>query len=161
MRRHPKTSERCTVTKGSLSEVFGGPLRDPLGESFSSQRLSVLLPFIVLLSRLAFPATEPPDPRRVYEGVSEGVYEGVSKGFLKRPRNCPPKDPSKPFKKPSRTLQRPLQRRLQRPLQRRKRRTLQKPFWGLGVLRDSPNPPTGTGFVRNRGSGDRTPHFAE
>ena len=28
-------------------------------------------------SRLSFPATEPPDPRR----VSEGVSEGFSKGF--------------------------------------------------------------------------------
>ena len=34
-----------------------------------------------LLSRLSFPATEPPDPRRVSEGVSEGVSQGFSKGF--------------------------------------------------------------------------------
>ena len=26
-----------------------------------------------LFARLSFPATEPPDPRRVSEGVSEGV----------------------------------------------------------------------------------------
>ena len=45
----PKTSERYTgnedqVAKANLSEVFG----DPLGGGFSSQRLSVLLPLIVL-----------------------------------------------------------------------------------------------------------------
>ena len=34
-----------------------------------------------LLSRLSFPAREPPDPRRVSEGVSEGVSERFSKGF--------------------------------------------------------------------------------
>ena len=36
-----------------------------------------------LVSRLSFPATGPPDPGRVLEGVSEGVSEGSLKGFLK------------------------------------------------------------------------------
>ena len=31
---------------------------------------------MALFSRLSFPATEPPDPRRVCEGVSERVSEG-------------------------------------------------------------------------------------
>ena len=34
-----------------------------------------------LCSRLSFPATEPPDPRRVSEGFEKGVSEGSLKGF--------------------------------------------------------------------------------
>ena len=39
LREPPRTSEKCTanadqVTKGNLSEVFGGPLGDPLGGRF-------------------------------------------------------------------------------------------------------------------------------
>ena len=37
----------------------------------------------VQISRLSFPATEPPDPRRVSEGFEKGVSEGVSEGFSK------------------------------------------------------------------------------
>ena len=59
-----------------------------------------------VFSRLSFPATEAPDPRRVSEGASEG--------FLKGPRTCQLKDPSKT-----------LQKRLQKPLL--------KPFWGPGA----------------------------
>ena len=36
------------VFRGFLSEVFRGPLRDPIRGRFPSQRLSVLLPLIVL-----------------------------------------------------------------------------------------------------------------
>ena len=36
-----------TKSQKGTSEVFGGPLRDPLGGRFSSRRLSVLLPQIV------------------------------------------------------------------------------------------------------------------
>ena len=31
-------------------------------------------------SQLSFPATEPPDPRRVSEGFPKGFFEGVSEG---------------------------------------------------------------------------------
>ena len=52
-RSPPKISGRHTggedeVRKGDLSEVFGGPLRDPLGRKYCSWRLSVLLPLIML-----------------------------------------------------------------------------------------------------------------
>ena len=36
---------------------------------------------MALRSRLSFPATGPPVPGRVSEGVSEGVAEGSLKGF--------------------------------------------------------------------------------
>ena len=53
-------------------------------------------------SRLSCPATEPPDPRRVSEGVSEGFFKGSC--------TFQPKDTSKPlqdaFKNPSKTLSR-------------------------------------------------------
>ena len=54
------------------NQIFGGEkkLLESVGEIFLS-------------SRLSFPATEPPDPRRVSEGVSEGVSERVSEGFSK------------------------------------------------------------------------------
>ena len=51
-----------------------------------------------LRSRLFIPATEPPDPRRVYEGVFEGVSEGFFGGFQKGFRQEPLR---KPFKKVS------------------------------------------------------------
>ena len=53
LRGSPKTSERSPfcdlifITMVYLSEVFGGPLGDPLGGRFSSRRVSVLLPLIV------------------------------------------------------------------------------------------------------------------
>ena len=34
-----------------------------------------------LASRLSFPATEPPDPRRVSEGFQKGFLKGSLKGF--------------------------------------------------------------------------------
>ena len=40
-----------------------------------------IYPNVWLGSRLSFPATEPPDPRRVSEGVSEGVSKGSLKGL--------------------------------------------------------------------------------
>ena len=69
-------------------------------------------------SRLSFPATEPPDPRRAPEGfekgvsevVSEVVSEGFSKGFRRGPRMIPSKTPLKPLQNPCKTLQRPFQR---------------------------------------------------
>ena len=51
---------------------------------------------MVLESRLSFPATGPPDPGNVSEGVSEGVFEGSLKGFRRGPL-------LKPFQNPSET----------------------------------------------------------
>ena len=41
----------------NLSEAFGGPLGEPLGERFSFWRLSVLLPLIVVLPQKLPPQT--------------------------------------------------------------------------------------------------------
>ena len=54
-----------------------------------------------LCSKLSFPATAPPDPRRVSEGFLKaslkgslkGSLNGVSEAFLKGSRTCQPKDP--------------------------------------------------------------------
>ena len=65
------------------------------------------------MSRLSFPATEPPDPRRVSEGVPERslkggfrrVLEGSSAKTLLKPFENPSETPSKtPSETPSETL---------------------------------------------------------
>ena len=111
------------------------PLRNPKGTSrkaclenpeISNYLQEILIrldgsPLKTLESKLSFPATGPPDPRRVFEGFLKVSLKGSLKGFLKGSRTCHPKDPSKPLLKrlqePSKTLQRPLQR----------------PFWGPGA----------------------------
>ena len=57
---------------------------------------------VILESRLSFPATEPPDARRVAEGSLKGSLKGFRRGQARTLQN--------PFKNPSKTLQRPLQR---------------------------------------------------
>ena len=70
-----------------------------------------------ILVKTFTPATKPPDPRRVSEGVSEGSLKGslkglwrglwrVSEGVSKGPRTCQPKNPSKPD---SKRLQEPFE----------------------------------------------------
>ena len=76
----PRTSERYIgkedlVTKGDLSEVLGGPLGDPLGRRFSSRRLLVLLPLIVL------PLNFSPSKGKLPDGSASG---GTSWGFRSR-----------------------------------------------------------------------------
>ena len=60
-------------------------------------------------SRLSFPATEPPDARRVSEGFQKGAQKGslkgsrrVSEGFEKGPELTPSKTLRKPFIDPFR-----------------------------------------------------------
>ena len=73
-------------------------------------------------SRLSFPATEPPDPRRVSEGFNprtpEGFQKGfrrVSEGFSKGFRRVLEGVSRGPFANPSKTLQRPLLRPFLKP----------------------------------------------
>ena len=78
---------------------------------------AVLGAFLIL-----FPATEPPDPGRVSEGVSGGVSEGFLKGFRRGQPRTSSKTLLKPFKNPSVTPP-------ETPSE-----TLLKPFRGRGVL---------------------------
>ena len=78
---------------------------------------------------LSFPATEPPDPRRVSEGFQREFLKGslkgfrrVSEGFQKGSAEDPSKTLLKPFENPSQTPS-------ETPSE-----TLLKPFWGPGVL---------------------------
>ena len=56
--------------------------------------------------KTCIPATEPPDPRR----VSEGVFEGVSEGFFKGFEGVSRRTLQNPFKTPSRTLRKPFKK---------------------------------------------------
>ena len=54
------------------------------------------------LTRLSFPATEPPEPRRFLKGSLEGFFEVSS--YLSQPKDL------NPFKTPSRTLRNPFKK---------------------------------------------------
>ena len=80
-------------------------------------------------SRLSFPATEPPDRRRVPEGFQKGSVKGslkgfrrVVEGFWKAFRRGQPRTLLKPFETPSETPS-------ETPFE-----TLLKPFWGPGSV---------------------------
>ena len=107
-----------------ISRIYG--VREPVSED----QLLTATPNLELLtkdfclqpglaSRLSFPATDPPDPRRVSEGSLKGSLKGLRK---KGSAEDPSKTLRKPFENPSDTPS-------ETPSE-----TLLKPFWGLGDL---------------------------
>ena len=111
-----KRGEVCENAQG-LKGTEGGEMREKgweeRGPKAHERKTLILVPLWFRYFLVAFrfevktfiPATEPPDPRRVSEGVSERVSEWFLKGFWRGQ----PKDPSKrlqnAFMNPSKTFQ--------------------------------------------------------